>query len=278
MKLVVWGTRAAIACPEPECAHFGGNTPCLEVQLSGQHSLIFDAGFGIRWQAFAMLQRQPRLNQVEVLLSSCHWDHIQGIPFNPMMFSPNNQVRFYGHPRLGQSLLDNLKAQLQDEFCPVPDFFQAGVGADTEVLELKKEELGQLELAAGSLSFSCFPGPTPADFVTGYRLDRAGFSLAYLSDLDYGQSPECLEKASRLAQGVDLLIHGGRVPSLPDHCPYRDALALAEKWDCKQLLCCHHAPEAVDAQLQAIAQQLDSLSSRVRVQLAREGQELTLTN
>ena len=53
-----WGVRGSIACPGPRTSRYGGNTPCVEVRC-GAHTLIFDAGTGIR----AARQRARQIGQ-----------------------------------------------------------------------------------------------------------------------------------------------------------------------------------------------------------------------
>ena len=43
-----WGARGSIACPGPDHQRYGGNTSCLEMRC-GPHTLVFDAGTGIRY-------------------------------------------------------------------------------------------------------------------------------------------------------------------------------------------------------------------------------------
>ena len=40
-KIQFWGVRGSIPCPGPETVRYGGNTPCLDMVVNGEH-LIFD--------------------------------------------------------------------------------------------------------------------------------------------------------------------------------------------------------------------------------------------
>ena len=48
MKLKVWGARGSVPAPGPEMNRYGGNTSCVELELSDGSTLILDAGTGIR--------------------------------------------------------------------------------------------------------------------------------------------------------------------------------------------------------------------------------------
>ena len=48
MKVKVWGARGSVPAPGPEMNRYGGNTSCVELELSDGSTLIIDAGTGIR--------------------------------------------------------------------------------------------------------------------------------------------------------------------------------------------------------------------------------------
>ena len=50
-----WGTRGSIPTPGAHTARYGGNTPCVEL-VCGPHTLIFDAGTGIRQLGNAVVE------------------------------------------------------------------------------------------------------------------------------------------------------------------------------------------------------------------------------
>ncbi|TJV70665.1 MAG: MBL fold metallo-hydrolase, partial [Mesorhizobium sp.] len=42
-----WGVRGSIPVSGPEFSRYGGNTSCIEMRC-GKHTLLFDAGSGLR--------------------------------------------------------------------------------------------------------------------------------------------------------------------------------------------------------------------------------------
>lgn len=282
MRVIFWGVRGSVATPEASHQRYGGNTPCIEVRLTPRSSFLLDAGLGMRWQANDMLDRQSKGNHVEILLSHCHWDHIQGIPFSPMMYVGHNQVVIHGAGYPSRPLLANLMEQLRPEFCPVPNFFREEIGAHVTVTQLSPEPW--FEALGCRVSWGFLPrGDTP-NHVVGYRLEKGPLSLAYLTDVEYPRGAEHCQEALRLARGVDLLIHDAQF--LPEeraqtanrgHSTYADAIQLAQACGARRLICTHHDPSRNDEELDAVREWLRQIDS-VPTEVAYEGLELELTS
>ena len=282
MRLKFWGIRGSVAAPESSYQGFGGNTPCVELRLDQHRSLLLDAGMGLRWQALDMMQRQSSGNQLEILLSHCHWDHIQGIPFSPLMYIPGNSIVIRGAGQPPRSLLDNLVEQLRPEFCPVPNFLTQKVGADIEVRQIDPGTVvtsNDLTISHARLPRCRSPHP-----VVGYRIEGPGFSLAYLTDVEYGGPPGNCPEALELARGVDVLIHDAQllpdergIPSSAGHSSYLEAWELARISGAKRLVGFHHDPGRSDEQLLELEKMLQRLEG-CPSELAREGLEISLTS
>lgn len=85
MKLSIHGCRGSIASSSPSTQKYGGHTSCFELTCEN-HQIIFDAGSGFQNVNFS------KSHTSYVLLSHFHHDHIQGLPFNPQIFDPNNEI------------------------------------------------------------------------------------------------------------------------------------------------------------------------------------------
>ena len=77
MKVIFWGVRGSFPVVSPQCAGYGGNTPCLEVDTGS--CILIDAGTGIRSAGKTLVERG--VEQIHLLISHTHWDHIQGFPY-----------------------------------------------------------------------------------------------------------------------------------------------------------------------------------------------------
>ena len=94
MKVRFWGVRGSIPSPGPDTVRYGGNTTSIEVTTDAGHTIIFDAGTGIRKLGLKLMAEGKQ--EVAICLSHTHWDHIQGLPFFVPLFVPGKDVHFYG--------------------------------------------------------------------------------------------------------------------------------------------------------------------------------------
>jgi len=77
LSVLFWGVRGSVACPGPATLRYGGNTPCVEVRC-GPHTLIFDAGTGIRQLGNALVKAR-NTNDFDIFLSHGHIDHMWSV-------------------------------------------------------------------------------------------------------------------------------------------------------------------------------------------------------
>ncbi len=279
MRVTFWGVRGSIPTPDAAQARYGGNTPCIEVQLGDDTRIALDAGMGLRWLTLNLMTNGVVTgHRVNILLTHCHWDHIQGIPFTPIMYIPGNEVNIFGSGGPVFGLKDNLLCQMQPDFCPVPNFILHSVGATVEVNEIRASDW--FPVGEAMVRWETLPRGNKAP-VTGYRIEYAGKVLAYMTDVEYVGHPRECKAAMSLAQGADLLIHDGQfVPEEREmhrnwgHSTYQEALELARVAGCKRLAIFHHDPSRTDDELDAIGAELRS--SDLPAFPAREGQVVEL--
>src|SRR5512140_2037982 len=111
MKVRFWGVRGSIPSPGVSTARYGGNTPCVSVQQGETGILVLDAGTGIRELGKTISAGDE---EIFILLSHPHWDHIQGFPFFAPIYEPKRKI-FMFPTRLGPTsvcgLCQRLKAQ-----------------------------------------------------------------------------------------------------------------------------------------------------------------------
>ncbi len=278
MRVTFWGVRGSITTPEPEYARYGGNTPCVAVVLNDGSDLIFDAGMGFRWLTLDLLSQGPKPSPVSLCLTHCHWDHIQGIPFSPMMYVPGYRVCIYGRGSQGHSLQENILHQMEPAYCPVPNFFlREDVGAHVEISELGD---GPVRVGSARLMARSLPRGE-SDLCTGYRVEDGGKVLAYLSDLEYPKGPASCEEAIELARGADLLIHDAQyLPSEKagrrgwGHSTFEDAVELARLAGARRVALYHHDPARTDRELDALVLSLQRTETQIFA--AREGLQIEL--
>lgn len=282
MRVTFWGVRGSIPTPDEAQARYGGNTPCVQVECSDDTLITLDGGMGLRWLAGELMHGKGGRGeqQLHLLLTHCHWDHIQGIPFSPIMYVGGNHVTIYGRPSLEGSLKETLLHQMNPSYCPVPNFFLLeDVGATVAF-----HEIGAAEFRIGSTRITSYELPRGnRPTCSGYRIEDNGSTLVYMSDVEYPNGdPTLSPQAVKLAQGADLLVHDAQfmpeeVAGRPNwgHSTYVQAAALGRAAGCKRVALFHHEPGRTDDELDHVAMLARALAPP-EIFVAREGMILDL--
>ena len=75
MKARVWGARGSVPAPGPEMNRYGGNTSCVELELSDGSMLIIDAGTGIRGLGVAIATKSQKIEGQKIQVKDQHSAH-----------------------------------------------------------------------------------------------------------------------------------------------------------------------------------------------------------
>ncbi len=273
-KVRFWGVRGSIAVPGPDTVRYGGNTPCVEMQVAGQR-LIFDGGTGLRVLGKTLTGQSPI--QAHLFFSHSHWDHIQGFPFFTPAYIPGNCFHIYGPATYnGYSIKQSLTKQMLDPNFPVPLQIMR---ADLHFHDLTAGEkimLGDITVETGSLNHP--------NYALGYRVSWQGKTVVYASDTEH--YPDRLDRSVvHLARDADILIYDANYtdeeyydPVTPrqgwGHSTWQAGVEVAKAARVRQLVLFHHDASHDDAFLDGIeAQVRQVLPNSV---LAREGMVLQL--
>ncbi|MFV8755500.1 MBL fold metallo-hydrolase [Nannocystaceae bacterium ST9] len=262
MRVSFHGVRGSIATAGESTRRYGGNTPCVAVEVDGA-PLIFDAGTGIR-ELGAALARAARTSPIAVspiavnlFFSHLHWDHIQGFPFFGPAYVPGNRVDVW-HARAGADaplIRDVLAEQMRPPTFPV-------------ALETMRAELAFHEVDAGQVIRigEARLHHTAVDHPNGcvaWRVDHAGRSLVYATDLEHDADRPPSELVA-LCRGADLLIYdamytpeeyagvGGPSRRGWGHGTFESGAAVAEAAGVHTLCLFHHDPSHDDAFMDAL--------------------------
>jgi len=267
MAVRFWGVRGSIACPGPDTLRYGGNTPCVEL-VCGRHTLIFDAGTGIRQLGNALV-KAANTNDFDVFLSHGHIDHVVGLPFFAPLFVKDQVVRVWG---------GNLQAaggvkQAVKKLMSFP-FFPLQVDALQARLEFHDFSAGDTINPRPDIALRTAPLNHPGG-ATGYRVDYGGRSVAYITDIEIGVGP--LDPALlSLVKGVSLLILDTTYTNdeLPSHVgwghsSWQQGIELANAAGAERLCLFHHDPDHDDDEMDKIAAK--AKASRPGTIVAREG-------
>ncbi len=260
-EVCFWGVRGGIPCPGPSTMRYGGNTPCVEMRVGG-HTLIFDAGTGIRPLGCVLDKRAPV--QAHVFFSNTSLEHIAGIPFFTAAYNPKNSFCVWaGHLPPHAGVRNVLAGLMADPVFPVPI---AILGAKIEFNDFRGG--ATIELAPGVCVRSAALNRSPA--ATGYRVEWGGKSACYVSGLIAG--PDGDEAAAvSLIEGADLaIVNIADTP--PGAADWRDGARLCDIAGAKTYVIFHHHPDHDDAAMDRIADEAQAL--RPGTVVAREGMTL----
>ncbi|MFO0671435.1 MAG: MBL fold metallo-hydrolase [Polyangiaceae bacterium] len=270
-----WGVRGSIASPGPETAAVGGNTSCVEVRC-GDQRIVLDAGTGLRRLGDALMKSQdPSDASLALLLSHCHWDHIQGLPFFVPAYVPRTKLHVYGGTSGGSTVREAFAHQMTAPVFPVRLDELAARIEYTEVRHAQSFMIGDVKV---SVARGNHPGG-----VLAYRLDWEGQSVVYATDTEHYA---CVDtNLSQLADGADLLIYdaqytpeeyrgegGLRSKAGWGHSTYVAAAELARASGAGTLVLFHHDPQRTDAGVAAIEDKTRALFASTVA--AREGMSL----
>ncbi len=273
-QIKFWGVRGSIPCPGPETVRYGGNTPCIEMQVAGKR-LIFDGGTGLRVLGQSLLAETPV--EAHMFFTHSHWDHIQGFPFFVPAFIKGNRFHIHGTTAPnGATIKQRLHDQMLHPNFPVPlQIMQADLQFyDLEIGE--KVAIGEVIVESAKLNH---PGEA-----AGYRVNWQGLAACYVTDTEH--FPDRLdENVVSLARNADLLIidatytdeeYNSKTMSKVGwgHSTWQEAIKVAKAAGVKQLVIFHHDPLHDDNCLDRIGAQAKAhFPSTI---MAREGMSIKL--
>jgi phosphoribosyl 1,2-cyclic phosphodiesterase len=243
VKLRFWGVRGSVPWTTPSAIGHGCNTPCLEItdEESGE-TLILDAGSGIVGLG-PVIAGPPR--EIPIVLTHYHWDHLQGLPFLPQLYTPGWRPVIFG-PRLDSADPQCLETLFRSPFFPVPP--------DRLPNRPAVAMFGPGELRIGPFELASVPLNHPGG-AFGFRLRGLTGDIVYATDHEFGDPAfdDPLAEFSRGAAAVILDAHF-TPEELPQrigwgHSHWRQCAEFAARVDAGGLWLFHHKPGRSDEAL-----------------------------
>ncbi len=251
-----WGVRGSIPCPGPHTVRYGGNTPCVEMQV-GKKRLVFDGGTGLHVLGQSLLPKMPI--EADIFFTHSHWDHMQGFPFFTPGFVKGNTFHIYGAIAPdGSTVEQRLNDQMLHPNFPVPlQIMQAN-------LDFYDVKPGQ-PIHLNDITVETAPLNHPGEAV-GYRVNWRGGAAAYITDTEHFLD-RLDENVLWLSRNADILIYDStytneeyHLPSKPKigwgHSTWQEAVKVALAASVKTLVIFHHDPSHDDEFLDRVGEEV----------------------
>lgn len=264
-----WGVRGSIPSPGLETVRYGGNTPCVSMQVGGKR-LIFDAGTGLHVLGQSLLPKMPV--EGHIFFTHSHWDHIQGFPFFTPAFIGGNKFHIYGAIAPdGSTIEQRLNDQMLHPNFPVPLQIMQSSLTFHNVQIGNSIHIDDVIIETAHLNH---PGEA-----VGYRVNWRGGAAVYITDTEH--YPDHLdENVLWLARNADVLIYDSTYsdeeysnPKSPKigwgHSTWQEAIKVAKAANVKTLVIYHHDPAHNDDYLDRVGE--EALASFSGAIMAKEG-------
>ena len=263
--------------PEYLFGTVGGNTTSLEVRLSDDQIILFDAGSGIRELGIQLKKQRESKREYHMFFSHFHWDHLQGLPFFAPLFDPDVTMNFYSED---ENFEEYIRDQMKFPYFPVSlDIMPAK--KKFHVLEQTRCKIGDalvswrsMKHPGGCRSYSVAEGKKKLIFSTDTELDEPDFQRTE-ENAHYFQDADVLIMDSQytLEEALEKYDWG--------HSSYSLAVDFASEWNIRNLVLFHHEPLYDDQKMHNILKSaswyLNHLDQKgLKIYLAREGLEIAL--
>lgn len=253
VTVTFWGVRGSIPCCSSEYTEYGGNTACVQVDLDGQ-TVIFDAGSGLR--PLGEHLKSQKKQDIVLLISHTHWDHICGFPFFYPLFEKTSNLNLYAPFQPDGASTENIfKLLMSSPFFPLP------LHALPSVLHFHDFQISdKFELFNGTVKVQTIYLSHP-NGSAGYRLSYKGKSVCYISDYEQISDPPSKEMID-FVRDADLMIYDAMYTpeeytqfSGWGHSSWEKASLLTNAGNVKKTALFHHSPSHTDEIMRDIEKQ-----------------------
>lgn len=275
MKVTFYGTRGSCPTPGPTTLKYGGNTACVLIESSKGDKLILDAGTGIRVLGDEMIKHH---DDVHLLLSHNHYDHIQGFPFFKPLYQTNRNIHIYPaktEPNRPKAIVE----QIEGSYFPLEeDELKANVVFHETDWSKQPVKINHFYVFKKKLNH---PNGGYA-----YVIESEGKRVAYVTDNELnppGPATTSSFEWKEFLLGVDLVIHDGQYieQDMPlkhgwGHSLIGEVIDLASCSHVKQVAIYSHDPDRTDDELDSWQNTINELNLDCDIFMSQEGQTIEL--
>lgn len=271
MKITFWGVRGSRPVPGKDTLIFGGNTPCVSLEIDGK-LLIFDSGTGICNLSNKLIQDKKPV-KAHIFISHTHWDHIQGFPFFTPAFIKGNEFILYGQNKTNLNFANLMKNQMVFPHFPVQLEQMAAKITFVEV------DSGDEIHIAEDITVETIHGNHPGGCLY-YRVNYKGKSCCYISDVEHYSCVDNFLKS--FIKKSDIVIYDTNFTDSEyegtdgystkigwGHSTWQEGIKLVKAAGADKLILFHHASHRTDEEMLKIETEAKSQYSNSTA--AREG-------
>ena len=245
-----WGVHGTLPVPGPKTQRYGGNTPCVSVDVGGEPLIVFDCGSGIKRLSDHLMASSAQRFSARIFISHPHWDHINTVPFFGPLYVRGNQIELHG-PYQGDLTIERVvSAQMEGVYFPVT---MREFGAHLVFRDLREQSLQFGPVSIDTMLLS-HPG-----YCLGYRLSYRDRRFCYITDNelyrpgDPRRDERYIERLAEFVSNADILVtdttyRDHEYPSKVDwgHSCVSEVVELAARAQVKRLHLFHHDPDQAD--------------------------------
>jgi phosphoribosyl 1,2-cyclic phosphodiesterase len=269
-----------------------GNTTCLGLEWPGR-TVVYDAGTGfIRFGEYLldlMAQGHEESRSIDLIMSHCHLDHINGLLFSPLTYDKRVRITLRACP----ATLSALHKLLDPSSSSCRTFLPSTFPDMVAIKEMVTVEPGSsFNLGDAKVETMALRHPGGS---LGFRVSLGGVSMVLASDNEH-PGPGVDPALARFSEGAQVLYTEGQYTrreydgldaignGLPmprkgwGHSTMEDCVATATAAGCQRLFLGHHDPLRPLDKLEALGMAMKDLAGRngPLVEMAREGQAIHL--
>ena len=243
LSLTVHGVRGSVPATGRNFSKYGGNTTCFEIQTE-EIQIFIDAGTG-----FSSAKIDEGKKKVYLLFTHLHHDHLQGLLFNPQLFTRNQEITVTSAVMDGAAL----KQYVSEYFSP--PFFPPSVFSYVSCLTFVDFE-HFIKLNSLSLVVDCMSLKHPGGAI-GYSFKVGSKKVVIALDNEFHSEQE--RHLLDFCENADILIWDGMYTDSEienkrgwGHSTIEQAVYFTEKSHVKKTVICHHSPTRSDAEIDAM--------------------------
>lgn len=275
MKVTFYGTRGSCPTPGKDTLKYGGNTACVLVESEDGRKLILDAGTGIRVLGDEMVNSHE---DIYLLLSHNHHDHIQGFPFFKPLYQDNRNIFIYPAettPYQPRAAIE----QINGSFFPLDEHeLKAN-------FQFEDPSWDNQPLTINGFHVHRRPINHP-NGGAAYIIEHGTKRVAYVTDNELNPPTKMATTPFEWKEfllGVDLVIHDGQYieQDMPlkhgwGHSLISEVVDLAKCANIKKLAFYSHDPDRTDDELDQWQSKIDAMDLPNDIFFAMEGQAIEL--